>query len=101
MDPKEFEKLKTKIRSQIYGNHTIKVIYLGRLSGNHFGKVIEVEARHASRTSFPFPYPKHTWCDYRIDDEAGDVKTISEDGITFDKGWFPVPDDFELGDVNG
>lgn len=86
-----------KVRSATLGQEKIKVVYLGKLGGLHFGQVIEAEARHVTSSGKKHPYPKHQHCDYRIDDEDGDSFPISDDGINFYEGFYPVPNHFDLG----
>jgi len=99
VDEKDLEKMYVKVRSSTIGQDKIKVVYLGNLGGFHFGKVIEAKARHVTSSGKKFPYPKRKHCDYRIDDEDGDSFPVSDDGINFYKGFYPVPDDFDLGDL--
>lgn len=96
MTEKELTKLYVKVRSTTIGPKKIKVIYLGNSGGFHFGEVVEAKARHVSSTGKKHPYPKYRHCDYRIVDEDGDVFPVSTDGISFYKGFYPVPENFEL-----
>lgn len=96
---KELEKVRVKIRSSTTGREVIKVVYLGKVSGFHFGKVIEAKPRYVTSTGKEFPYPKWKHCVYRIEDQDGDTFTVSDDGITFYEGFYPVPDSFELGSL--
>lgn len=99
INEKELEKLRVKVRSATIGQEIIKVIYLGNLAGFYFGKVIEAEARYVQGSGKKHPYPKWKHCDYQIKDEDGDYFPISEDGINFYKGFYPVPDSIELGPI--
>lgn len=98
MNEKKINQIYTKIRSTTIGQEIIKVVYMGDLNGFHYGKVIEAEARYVKSSGQPHPYPKYRHCSYRINDEDGDSFTVSDNGITFYKGFYPVPDNFELED---
>lgn len=96
---KELEKLHVKIRSSTIGQDVIKVVYLGKMAGLHFGKVIEASPRYVTKTGQKFPYPKWQHSVYRIEDQDGEMFTVSDDGIIFYEGFYPVPDSFELGSL--
>lgn len=100
MDQKELNRIYTRIRSTTIGPEKIKVVYLGKLAGFHFGHVIVAEARFVQSTGKKHPYPKYRHCSYRIDDEDGDAFEISKDGINFYEGFYPVPDYFDLGPLS-
>ena len=87
----------TRIRKLTIGPGSIKVIYLGKLAGFYYGKIVEAQATHVSSTGEPFPFPKYRYCNYRIEDEDFDSFTVSEDGIHFKKDWYPLPDYFVIG----
>lgn len=72
---------------------------MGDIGGFHYGKVIEAEARHVKSSGQPHPHPKYKHCDYKIIDEDGDTFSVSNNGITFFKGFYPVPSYFELGSL--
>lgn len=84
-----------KLRSSTVGEKKIKVIYFGESGGFNFGNVIEAKARHVAPTGEKYPYPKWKHCKYQIKDEGGDTFTVSDDGVSFHKGFYPVTDDFK------
>lgn len=92
-------KLRDKVRSQFINHRKIKVVYLGQYGGFHFGKVIEASARFVGDSGLDYPFPKHAHIHFQINDEDGDVFTVSEDGIHFSSDWYPVSDDCPLGDL--
>jgi len=94
---KDLNRVFTRIRSITIGPESIKVVYLGELAGFHYGKIVEARARYVASTRKPFPFPKNRHCVYRIEDEDFDSFTVSEDGIYFEKGWYPLPNDYEVG----
>ncbi|PID15573.1 hypothetical protein CSV63_07265 [Sporosarcina sp. P34] len=96
MNEEEVKKLKDKLRSGSVGRSAIRVIYLGRKGGWHYGKVIEAIPRHVQKSGLPYPFPKWRHCDYRIVDEDGDPFPISEHGTILHDGFYFVPDDFEI-----
>lgn len=96
MTDKEIEKLKVKLRSGTVGRSVLRVIYLGKMGGWHYGKIIEAIPRHVQKSGLPHPFPKWRHCDYRIEDEDGDPFTVSEHGTKLYKGFYFVPDDFEM-----
>lgn len=97
---KELRKVLDKIRSEVAGPTTLKVMYVGkRYGGFHYGKVIEATVRHAIRTNENYPYPKYQTHGWKIDDEDGDSYTISNDGEIFERDWVVVPDHYEIGTV--
>lgn len=84
-------KLETFVRSQYFNSEIIKVVYLGKKHGFHYGKVIEAKARMSAGTNKPFPFPKNLHVCFEIVDEDGDNFEVSHDGNSFSPGWFPVP----------
>lgn len=84
-------KLEVFVRSQMLNAEVIRVIYLGKKQGWHYGKIIDAKARFVKGTGKPFPFPKKMYSQYQIIDEDYDLYTVSADGINFEKDWYPIP----------
>ena len=93
------KRMMDKVRSGYSNSKMIKVVYLGlRYGGFKYGTVLEAEARHASKSGLPYPFPKWSHYDYRITDVDGDYYTVSENGKEFVRDWYPVSEDLKVGD---
>ena len=94
---KELIYMEQKLRSLTAGPEKIKVVYLGKYQGFHFGKIIEAVPRAKQKNDFEFPYPRYSSCEYRIYDEDGDSFSISKNVKDFEKGFYPVPEHYVTG----
>lgn len=71
-------KILDHLRSSTIGPKKIKVVYLGKLGGFYYGKVIEAKARYVKNSCRAYPHPKWERCEYEIEDEDGDSYAVSE-----------------------